>query len=149
MKGKSGTDMAKQKSLAELLAKQPPALQASKNAEALETPFFDQVVEQADSTATASFEALLTEITGAVDPANIPRFPTSQCLSPEDVYNLESIGLQQQDHLSGCPWCKNMVLLRSLVKKSSPTCWPSVAEPVVPRELRGIEKQPRRAKTPT
>jgi hypothetical protein len=109
MKGKSGTDMAKQKSLAELLAKQPPALQASKNAEALETPFFDQVVEQADSTATASFEALLTEITGAVDPANIPRFPTSQCLSPEDVYNLESIGLQQQDHLSGCPWCKNMV----------------------------------------
>jgi hypothetical protein len=101
---------SKQKaSLAELLAKQPPAPQASENAEALETPFFDQVVEQADSTVTASFEALLAEITGAVDPANIPQFPTSQCLSPEDVYNLENIGRQKQDHLSGCPWCKNMV----------------------------------------
>ena len=101
---------SKQKaSLAALLAKQPSAPQGSANAEALETPFFDQVVEQADSMATASFEALLTEITGAVDPANIPRFPTSQCLSPEDVYNLENIGRQKQDHLSGCPWCKNMV----------------------------------------
>ena len=101
--------MARQKSLAELLAKQPPAPQASENAEVLETPFFDHVIEQADSTATANFEALLTEITGAVDPANIPQFPTSQCLSPEDVYNWGSLGLQQQDHLNSCPWCKNMV----------------------------------------
>jgi hypothetical protein len=119
MKGKSGIDMARQKSLAELLAKQPPAPQASENAEALETPFFDPVVEQADSTATASFEALLSEITGAVDPANIPQFPTSQCLSPEDVYNLDSLGLQQHGHLSSCPWCKTWWLLRNLAKKTS------------------------------
>ena len=97
MKQQTGVIMAsKQKaSLAALLAKQPSAPQGTANAEALETPFFDQVVEQADSMATASFEALLTEITGAVDPANIPRFPTSQCLSPEDVYNLENIGAAQ------------------------------------------------------
>ncbi len=101
---------SKQKaSLAELLAKQPPAPSTSGEAEGLDTPFFDQVVDRTDSTTTASFEALLTEITGAVDPANIPRFPTSQCLSPEDVYNLESLERQKQDHLSGCPWCKNMV----------------------------------------
>jgi len=101
---------SKQKaSLAELLAKQPPTTPASGEAEGLDTPFFDQVVDRTDSTTTASFEDLLTEITGAVDPANIPQFPTSQCLSPEDVYNLENLGLQKQDHLSGCPWCKNMV----------------------------------------
>ena len=101
---------SKQKaSLAELLSKQAIAPQASSETEAVETPFFDQVLDRTDQTRTSSFEALLTEITGAVDPAKIPLFPTSECLSPEDVYNLEDLGFQQQAHLGSCPWCKNMV----------------------------------------
>jgi hypothetical protein len=94
--------------LAELLSKQPLA-QPSTQAATLETPFFDQLAARAGSTALDSFEALLTEVTGAIDPANIPQFPTSHCLSPEDVYNLEKMGFDQQKHLSSCPWCRNMV----------------------------------------
>src|SRR5579871_5331708 len=93
-------------SLADLLAKQAPAPHGSSEAKPLETPFFDEFMERADKTSIANFEALLTEITGAVDPAKIPQFPTGECLSPEDVYKLENLGQRKQAHLSSCPWCK-------------------------------------------
>jgi hypothetical protein len=102
--------MARQKaSLADLLARQPTTATPHAKAEAVETPFFDQVLEHTDTTSSGSFEGVLTKLTGAVDPAHLPQFPTPECLSPEDVYNLAALGLQQQAHLSGCPWCRNMV----------------------------------------
>jgi hypothetical protein len=102
--------MARQKaSLADLLARQVTTGVPHANAEAVLTPFFDQVLERTDTTSSGSFEGVLTELTGAVDPAKLPQFPTPECLSPEDVYNLAELGFQQQAHLSSCPWCRNMV----------------------------------------
>ena len=102
--------MTRQKaSLADLLARQPATATPHANAGAVETPFFDQVLERTDTFSSGSFESVLTELTGAVDPAKLPQFPTPECLSPEDVYNLAALGFQQQAHLSSCPWCRNMV----------------------------------------
>ena len=96
--------MANQKaSLADLLARQPATVTPHANAEAVETPFFDQVLERTDATSSGSFEEVLTGLTGAVDPANLPHFPTPECLSPEDVYNLVGLGFEKQAHLSSCP----------------------------------------------
>lgn len=95
--------------LRELLAKQPPVAPPSAEAASLKTPFFDQVADRAATSELGSFEALLTEISGAIDPANISQFPKPECLSPNDVYQLENLGREQQAHLSTCPWCKNMV----------------------------------------
>ena len=71
------------------------------------TPFFDQVV--ASASGTESFEALLTNIAGAVDPSAIAQFPRAECLTPEQVYNFDQVGEQQQAHLNTCPWCRNML----------------------------------------
>ena len=102
--------MARQKaSLADLLARQPTTVTPQAKAEGVETPFFDRVLERTETSSIGSFEDVLTELTGAVDPAHLPQFPTDECLSPEDVYNLSALGLQQQAHLSGCPWCRNMI----------------------------------------
>lgn len=99
-------------SLAELLAIKKPA-RATAAAEAVtaqqRTPFFDQLVDRVGGTEKQDFENLLSEMTGPVDPATLPQFPTAHCLSPEDVYASESLGREQQLHLGGCPWCKNMV----------------------------------------
>lgn len=99
-------------SLAHFLAKRTPTGGAVEQAKAenkpQSTPFFDQVVEGASG--TESFEALLTKITGPVDPKTIPQFPTAQCLTPEQVYNFENVGEEQQAHLAACPWCKNMMV---------------------------------------
>ncbi|HEX3104950.1 MAG TPA: hypothetical protein VHQ22_10900 [Terriglobales bacterium] len=98
-------------SLAQLLAKQPAAGSTFEQAKATDkpenTPFFDRVI--AGASGTESFEAVLTKITGPVDPAMIPTFPTAQCLTPEQVYAIEGIGQDQQAHLTTCPWCRNMV----------------------------------------
>ena len=99
-------------SLAQLLAKPLVSGRASEQARAEEkpqsTPFFDQVV--AGASGTESFEALLTKITGPLDPATIPQFPTAQCLTPEQVYDINGIGQEQQAHLATCPWCRNMMV---------------------------------------
>ena len=99
-------------SLAQFLAKRSATGCAIEQAQAQEktqsTPFFDQVVEGASG--TESFEAVLTKITGPVDPATIPQFPTPQCLTPEQVYDINSVGQEQQAHLATCPWCKNMMV---------------------------------------
>jgi hypothetical protein len=98
-------------SLAQLLAKQPATGSTFEQAEAADkpqnTPFFDQVI--AGATGTESFEAVLTKLTGAIDPATIPEFPTAQCLTPEQVYAIDDVGQEQQAHLATCPWCRNMV----------------------------------------
>jgi hypothetical protein len=98
-------------SLAQLLAKRPAAGSTLEQAEAADkpqnTPFFDRVI--AGASGTESFEAVLTKITGPVDPATIPEFPTAQCLTPEQVYAIEGTGQEQQAHLATCPWCRNMV----------------------------------------
>jgi hypothetical protein len=99
-------------SLAQFLAKRSATGCAVEQGKAEEkpqsTPFFDQVVEGASG--TESFEAVLTKITGPVDPATIPQFPTAQCLTPEQVYDINSVGQEQQAHLATCPWCKNMMV---------------------------------------
>jgi hypothetical protein len=97
-------------SLAGLLSRSQASASTSESAAAVElpsTPFFDQVV--ADASGTESFEALLTKITGAVDPAKISQFPTAECLTPEKVYNFDQVGQEQQAHLKTCPWCRNML----------------------------------------
>jgi hypothetical protein len=98
-------------SLAQLLAKRPAAGSPFEQAEAAKqsehTPFFDQVI--AGASGTESFEAVLTKITGPVDPSTIPDFPTAECLTPEQVYAIDSVEQHQQAHLTTCPWCKNMV----------------------------------------
>lgn len=98
-------------SLAQLLAKRPVAGSTFEPADAAEkpqnTPFFDRVI--AGASGAESFEAVLTKITGPVDPATIPEFPTEQCLTPEQVYAMDSVEQEQQAHLSTCPWCRNMV----------------------------------------
>ena len=97
-------------SLAELLGK-GETVGSNMEAEAAEklptTPFFDQVVEGASG--TESFETLLTNITGPVDPKTIAQFPTPQCLTPEQVYAFDNVGQEQQAHLKTCPWCRNML----------------------------------------
>ena len=107
------TDMpTRQKaSLAQFLQKPSPSnlfeqLEAEKKSGS--TPFFDEVVEGA--TGTESFESLLSKITGPVDPATIPNFPTPQCLTPEQIYDRERIGEEHKAHLATCPWCKNMMV---------------------------------------
>ena len=99
-------------SLAHFLAKRSPTEgtleQTKAERKPQSTPFFDQVVEGASG--TESFEALLTKITGPIDPTTIPQFPTPQCLTPEQVYNFENVGQEQQAHLAACPWCKNMMV---------------------------------------
>jgi len=99
-------------SLAQFLAKplaSSPAFARAKAEEKPEsTPFFDQVV--AGASGTESFEALLTKITGPLDPATIPQFPTAQCLTPEQVYDINAIGQEQQAHFATCPWCRNMMV---------------------------------------
>jgi hypothetical protein len=98
-------------SLAQLLARPSAAGSTIERAEvtdkAQSTPFFDQVV--AGASGTESFEAVLTKITGPVDPATIPEFPTAQCLTPEQVYAIDDVGQEQQAHLTTCPWCRNML----------------------------------------
>ena len=99
-------------SLAQFLAKRSPAGCAFERAKAEEkpqsTPFFDQVVEGVSG--TESFETVLTKITGPVDPATIVQFPTAQCLTPEQVYDINTVGQEQHAHLATCPWCKNMMI---------------------------------------
>lgn len=102
---------ARQKSsLAELLERRQ-TFGSNIEAEAAEklptTPFFDQVVEGASG--TESLETLLTNLTGPVDPATIPQFPSPQCLTPEQVYAFDNVGQEQQAHLKTCPWCRNML----------------------------------------
>ena len=96
--------------LAELLGRNQPSgstFESEAAANLPSTPFFDQVV--AGASGTESFEALLTNITGAVDPSTIPQFPTADCLTPEQVYNFDQVGQEQQAHLKTCPWCRNML----------------------------------------
>jgi hypothetical protein len=33
----------------------------------------------------------------------------AQCLTPEQVYDINSVGQEQPAHLVTCPWCKNMM----------------------------------------
>lgn len=100
----------KHTSLAQLLAKRPSA--AFTRTDAVEarpsTPFFDHIVEGASG--TESFEALLTKLTGPVDAATIPQYPTPECLTPEQMYKFDTVGEQRQAHLAVCPWCKNMLV---------------------------------------
>jgi len=49
------------------------------------------------------------KFTGPVDPATILLFPVAECVSPEQVYAINTVGAARQAHLSTCPWCKNMV----------------------------------------
>lgn len=98
-------------SLAQFLAKRSAlgrGIEQPAEVKTQSTPFFDQVVEGANG--TESFESVLTKLTGPVDPATIPQFPTSQCLMPEQVYDIDSVGEEQQAHLATCPWCKNMLV---------------------------------------
>jgi hypothetical protein len=99
-------------SLAQFLAKRSPDGCAFERAKAEEkpqsTPFFDPVGEGVSG--TESFETVLTKITGPVDPATIAQFPTAQCLTREQVYDINSVGQEQHAHLATCPWCKNMMI---------------------------------------
>ena len=101
---------AKKSTLAQLLAKQPSAsfMQTETVGSVPRTPFFDHVIEGASG--TESFEELLTKMTGPTDPQAIPQFPTADCLTPEQIYNFDSLGQRQQAHLAECPWCKNMMV---------------------------------------
>jgi hypothetical protein len=98
---------ARQKSsLAQLLAKRGAT--ASGGTEASETtPFFDRVI--ANSTGTESFEALLSKITGPIDPATLPEFPTTECLTAEQVSGIAKIEPNEETHFATCPWCKSMM----------------------------------------
>jgi hypothetical protein len=49
------------------------------------------------------------KFTSPIDPATIPLFPVAECVSPEQVYALNTLGAERQAHLSTCPWCKNTV----------------------------------------
>lgn len=103
---------ARQKSsLAQLLAKRSAAISGPEQAAVVEespsTPFFDQVIAEAGG--LQSFEALLTRVTGPVDPGTIPEFPTYLCLTPEQVYGTAAVEPDQQAHFATCPWCKNMM----------------------------------------
>ena len=102
------TDRPKQ-TLAELLRKRAAVLSSALEFSivAERTPFFDQVLETADG--TESFEALLAKTIGPVDPATLPEFPTLECLSAEQVSGMAKIEPKQQEHLTTCPWCKNMM----------------------------------------
>jgi len=98
-------------SLAQLLAKRgmvsSVGQEASRSKAAVSTPFFDRVVLNAAS--AERFDALLTRITGAVDPATLPEYPTAQCLTAEQVSGISSVGPEQEAHVATCPWCKNML----------------------------------------
>jgi hypothetical protein len=94
--------------LAKPLASDPAFERANAEEKPQSTPFFDRVV--ASASGTESFEALLTKITGPLDPATIRQFPTAQCLTPEQVYDINDIGQEQQAHLATCPWCRNMMV---------------------------------------
>ena len=63
-----------------------------------------------ESSAVSGETIRIWKLTGSVDPATIPQFPTSQCLMPEQVYDINSVGEEQQAHLATCPWCKNMMV---------------------------------------
>lgn len=98
-------------SLAQLLAKRGKVSSTEQESSASEatvtTPFFDRVVSNAGS--AERFDALLTRITGAVDPAKLPAYPTEQCLTAEQVSEIVSIGPEQKVHVATCPWCKTML----------------------------------------
>jgi hypothetical protein len=93
------------------LAKRSAAISAPEQAavaeESQSTPFFDQVIAEAGG--MQSFEAVLTRLTGPVDPGTIPEFPTNLCLTPEQVSGIARVEADQQAHFVTCPWCKNMM----------------------------------------
>jgi hypothetical protein len=65
-------------------------------------------MEQAQGNET--FEALLAAVTGPIDPAALPEFPTAECLTPEQVSGMVEAGRKEQEHhLATCPWCRNML----------------------------------------
>jgi hypothetical protein len=102
---------ARQKpSLADLLGKQNEGNWTTQEATVpapFDTPFFDEVIASAQG--GESFKALLAKITGPVDPATLPEFPTAECLTAEQVSGMAEIGQDGWAHYLTCPWCKNMM----------------------------------------
>ena len=99
-------------SLAQFLERHSASAHAVEPARAQEepqsTPFFDQVVARVSG--AESFEAVLTKLTGPVEAEKIAQYPTAQCLTPEQVYDLRGAGPERQAYLATCPWCKNMMV---------------------------------------
>lgn len=98
-------------SLAQLLGRSINSVsttsEAEAGAQAQSTPFFDRVIAIADDQQT--LEELLTKITGPIDPTTIPRFPSAECLTVEQLNVIDRLGPKQQVHIRTCPYCKNMV----------------------------------------
>jgi hypothetical protein len=93
-------------SLAQFLERHSASAHAVEPARAYEesqgTPFFDQVIARVSG--TESFEAVLTKLTGPVEVEKIAQYPTAQCLTPEQVYDLRGTGPEPQAHVATCPW---------------------------------------------
>lgn len=97
----------KKPTLAQLLGKQDWKPEPAAAAPAVATPFFDRIMANAEG--NESFAALLAKITGPVEPAALPEFPTRECLTPEQVCRLTPLNAAALVHLDTCPWCRNMM----------------------------------------
>lgn len=100
----------KKPTLAELLGKREEGnrmLEEGAITSTTSTPFFDQVM--AHTQGNESFEALVANVTGPVDPAALPKFPTPKCLTAEQASGMAGFGQREREHLATCPWCKNMM----------------------------------------
>jgi hypothetical protein len=72
--------------------------------ESISIPVFSRLAER-----RTGFLDAVTSATGPIEASELQEFPTADCLSPEEVYEKETLGDDRVSHLSQCSWCQTMV----------------------------------------
>ena len=57
----------------------------------------------------ARFLDAMTSVAGPIQASELRKFPTADCLHPEEVYEKEKLGPERLAHLQQCSWCHTMV----------------------------------------